>query len=57
MTREEIKQDTWVIDRWFPHWGSGIITKVKKTVFTVIFNGEEIKYDYPHARYLEKTSS
>lgn len=42
-----------VIDRWWPEWGCGKITDVKKTVFTVDFDGNKLKYDYPHAQFLE----
>jgi hypothetical protein len=54
MKKQDIKENIAVIDRWFPEWGTGRITKVKNTVFTVIFGNKEIKYDYPHARFLEK---
>lgn len=54
MKREEIKNNCVVIDRWFKEYGSGIITKVKKTVFTVVFGDKIIKYDYAHAQFLDK---
>jgi hypothetical protein len=54
MKREDIKNNCIVIDRWFREYGTGRITNVKKTVFTVIFGDKEIKYDYAHAQFLEK---
>ena len=54
MKREEIKNNSIVIDRWFIEYVTGRITNVKKTVFTVIFGNREIKYDYAHAQFLDK---
>jgi hypothetical protein len=54
MKREEIKNNLAVTDRWFIEYGTGRITDVKKTVFTVIFGNKTIKYDYAHAQFLEK---
>lgn len=53
MKKSEIKNDCTVIDRWFREYGTGRITNVKKTVFTVIFGDKPIKYDYPHAHFLD----
>lgn len=52
----DIKDGIVVIDRGFPEYGTGIIQNVKKTVFTVNFSGKigKIKYDYPHAQFLDK---
>lgn len=52
MKKEEIIEKT--IDRGYTNLGTGIITNVKKTVFTVVFHSKTIKYDYPHAQFLEK---
>lgn len=54
MKREDIKINTLVIDRWFPEDGTGLITDVKKTVFTVNFTNKKVKYDYPHSQFLDK---
>lgn len=53
MKKEDIKENTIVVDRWFRELGSGRITNVKKTVFTVVFPNQSIKYDYPHAQFLD----
>ncbi len=55
MRRQDIKDGTLVIDRWFSEWGIGLIESVKKTVFTVKYPGQSIKYDYAHAQFLEKS--
>ncbi len=52
MSPKEIKNNLFVIDRWYPEYGIGKITDMKKTVFTVIFKNKKIKYDYPHAYFL-----
>ncbi len=54
MKRADIQNNVLVLDRWFLEYGTGRITKVRKTVFTVIFGDKEIKYDYAHAQFLEK---
>jgi hypothetical protein len=54
MKRKDIKDGCLVIDRWYIEYGTGKITNVKKTVFNVIFNDKIIKYDYPHAQFLDK---
>lgn len=53
MKREEIKINRMVIDKWWREWGCGRIIDVKKTVFTVNFGNNKIKYDYAHAQFLE----
>jgi hypothetical protein len=54
MKRDEVKNNCIVVDRWFREYGTGRITNVKKTIFTVVFCNKEIKYDYAHAQFLEK---
>lgn len=54
MVKTEIKNGCIIIDRWVPEYGTGRIDNVKKTVFNVIFNNKTVKYDYPHAQFLEK---
>lgn len=54
MKKSEIKKGCSVIDRWYMNYGVGKITDVKETVFTVDFDGKEIKYDFPHAQFLDK---
>ena len=53
MKKEEVKINQMVIDRWWREWGWGRIIDVKKTAFTVNFGNENIKYDYPHAQFLD----
>ena len=57
MTKDLIKTDCLVVDRWYPELGTGRITKVLKTRFTVLFGDKEIKYDFPHAKFLDKVES
>ena len=51
MKRDEIKEGVLVTDKMF---GLGKIKDVKKTVFTVEYSKPhgDVKYDYPHARFL-----
>ena len=55
MKKEDIKKGAVVIDRWYKEYGTGFISNVKKTVFTVNFSGNvgKIKYDYPHSQFLD----
>ena len=52
MKKEEVEKGKKVSDRWYPDWGTGIITKVMKTRFVVSFGGTKLRYDYPHAQFL-----
>lgn len=56
MKKDEIKEGVLVVDRWFTEYGTGVVCNVKKTVFTVDFGGNvgKMKYDYPHAQFLDK---
>lgn len=59
MKKLDIKKNKFVIDRWFTEWGTGRIIKVLKTVFYVKFSNLQrsdniLKYDYPHARFLDE---
>ena len=53
MKKQDIKDGCSVIDRWYPEKGTGTITNTKKTVFTVVFPKETVKYDYSHAQFLD----
>lgn len=55
MKRQDVQNGVLVIDRWFPEWGVGSIENVKKTVFTVKYPEQSVKYDYAHAQFLEGT--
>jgi len=43
MKRKDIKDSCLVIDRWYIEYGTGRIT-----------NDKIIKYDYPHAQFLDE---
>jgi hypothetical protein len=56
MKVDELTEGMEVIDRWYPEWGVGVVTKLLKTVVYIDFTvrGPE-KYDMSHVRnFLEK---
>jgi len=54
MEKIEVKEFVRVMDRSYPEKGIGTIKDVKKTVFTVEFNSKVEKWDFPHAKFLDK---
>ena len=55
----ELKEGMEVVDRWYPEWGVGLVTKVLKTIVYIDFTvrGPE-KYDMSHVRnFLEKNGA
>lgn len=56
MKVDELEEGMEVIDRWYPEWGVGVVTKLLKTVVYIHFSvrGPE-KYDMSHVRnFLEQ---
>jgi len=51
MKVDDLKEGMEVVDRWYPEWGVGTVTKVLKTVVYIDFavRGPE-KYDMSHVR-------
>jgi hypothetical protein len=51
MKIEDLKVGDHVIDRWYPEWGVGLVTKVLKTVVHIDFTirGKEV-YDRSHVQ-------
>ncbi len=57
MRIEDLKVNHKVIDRWWPEWGVGTVTRVLKTVVYIDFavRGSE-KYDKNHIQFLDRAT-
>jgi len=58
MEKPKFKVDDKIEDTWYPEWGSGVIKKVLKTRYKIIFSGAPfmmkdqnncVTYDFAHA--------
>lgn len=54
MKFSELKVGMKVEDRWYPHWGTGVVRDLLKTRVIIKYPDGDTKYDKGHVQFLEK---